>query len=144
MGDGGTQGPGETAVQGCGGSQGAAIGVGPGAPGAAAQSRGDGAGTLPRRPVSVRLFAAAAEALGGSHIVIQLTEGATAADCLAELARRGGPLLHTCTVAVNRVTVAPDQVLDPLAEVAILPPVSGGAGRLLGRSRPGGERRGCG
>lgn len=81
--------------------------------------------------LTVRLFAGAAEALGARAVEVDLPEGATAAQCLDVLAERGGGLLRRCSVAVDRATVGPAHVLRAGTEVAILPPVSGGAGPLL-------------
>ncbi len=82
--------------------------------------------------VSVRLFAAAAEALGTRRLDLELPDGVTAAQCLEELAARGGGrLLARCSIAVERAVVAPDTVLPPGAEIAVLPPVSGGQGEYV-------------
>lgn len=81
--------------------------------------------------VAVRLFAGAADALGARQLAVELPDGATAGDLREELARRGGPLLQRCTVAVDRRAVTPGHVLPPGAEVAVLPPVSGGGERPL-------------
>jgi molybdopterin converting factor subunit 1 len=80
--------------------------------------------------IEVRLFAGAAEAVGARRLRLDLPEGATAADCLAALAVRGGDVLRRCRVAVDRRLVAPEAPLPEGAEVAVLPPVSGGALRL--------------
>jgi molybdopterin synthase catalytic subunit/molybdopterin converting factor small subunit len=76
----------------------------------------------------VRLFAAAAECLGARETEVELPRGATAGQLLSLLAGQGGPLLLRCTVAEDRRAVGPDHVLRPGAEVAVLPPVSGGGG----------------
>lgn len=77
--------------------------------------------------VRVRLFASAAEACGGRELEVELPDGATAGQLLSALAGSGGPLLLRCTVAVRRQAVGPQAALPPEAEIAVLPPVSGGS-----------------
>jgi molybdopterin synthase catalytic subunit len=86
--------------------------------------------------VAVRLFAGAADALGARQLAVELPDGATAGDLREVLARHGGPLLQRCAVAVDRRTVTPGTVLPPGAEVAVLPPVSGGEEPALLRLGP--------
>lgn len=81
--------------------------------------------------LAVRVFAGAAEALGARLVEVELPEGATAGQCLEALAERGGGLLRRCRVAVDRATVGPAHVLHAGSEVAVLPPVSGGADHLV-------------
>lgn len=73
--------------------------------------------------LTVRLFAGLRERAGADRVTVDLPDGATAADLLAalDLAPRA------CIVAVDREYVPADRVLDPRAEVALVPPVSGGA-----------------
>ena len=78
--------------------------------------------------LTIRLFAAAAEAMGARESTEEFPDAPTARALLEALARRGGPLLLRCSVAVDRTLVAPDAVLPGGAEIAVLPPVSGGAG----------------
>ena len=80
--------------------------------------------------VDVRLFAAAAEALGARTCRVQLPEGASAADLLEALAARGGDLLRRCQVAVDQERVPALQRLPESGEIVVLPPVSGGAAAL--------------
>jgi len=75
----------------------------------------------------VRLFAAARDALAASELDLELPDGTTAGQLLAVLAERGGPLLLRCTVAIDRTAGPPQRVLPAGAELAVLPPVSGGA-----------------
>jgi molybdopterin synthase catalytic subunit/molybdopterin converting factor small subunit len=82
--------------------------------------------------LALRLFAAAAEALGTREVWLELPDGATARDCLEALAARGGPLLRRCRLAVDRAAVPPDFRLTEGAEVAVLPPVSGGGALSVG------------
>src|SRR4051794_31678583 len=84
-----------------------------------------------RMVVSVRLFAGLRERAGSERIEVELPDGATIADLLAamELAPR------SCVAAVNREYAGPDTPIGAGDEVALVPPVSGGAD-------PGAVRRG--
>lgn len=79
--------------------------------------------------VTVRLFARARDLAGAEALALDLPAGATVADLRRRLAEerpglRG--LLGRCAVAVNG-EFAEDGLTVPLrAEVALLPPVSGG------------------
>lgn len=78
--------------------------------------------------VHVRLFASYREAAGAGRIDLDLAPGAAVGDAVAEVARRhpqiaGGRAL----VARNRQYVTPDAPLAEGDEVALIPPVSGGA-----------------
>jgi MoaE-MoaD fusion protein len=81
--------------------------------------------------VRVRLFAVLRESVGHEAIELRLPAGATAADALEELARQPalGELLERMPVrlAVNREIVVATTPLDPGDELALIPPVSGGA-----------------
>ena len=77
----------------------------------------------------VRLFARARDLAATDTISVELPAGATVAD----LRRRLGcecpalvPLLARSAVAVNEEFAGDDQAIGPGAEVALLPPVSGG------------------
>ena len=76
----------------------------------------------------VRLFASAREAAGTASDVI---DGATVADVLKSAEVRYGDrfadVLTTCSVWVNGDDVEPDTSIGPDDELAVLPPVSGGA-----------------
>src|SRR4051794_22186843 len=76
-----------------------------------------------RMVVSVRLFAGLRERAGSERIEVELPDGATVADLLAamELAPR------SCVAAVNREYAGPDTPIGAGDEVALVPPVSGGA-----------------
>lgn len=78
--------------------------------------------------VAVRLFAAAREAAGTKQDDLP---GATVDEVLAEASRRYGPVfaavLETSRVWVNGEPANGDEVVGPGDEVAVLPPVSGGA-----------------
>jgi MoaE-MoaD fusion protein len=77
--------------------------------------------------VTVRLFAGLRERAGAAERELELPAGATAADVWPdELGERPDGLL----VAVNRRYVSDDERLEEGDEVALIPPVSGGAFRL--------------
>ncbi|KAL2620679.1 hypothetical protein R1flu_000884 [Riccia fluitans] len=79
--------------------------------------------------VKVLLFARARELVGGSEFDLAVKEGATTADCVAELTTRFAALevmRDSIVVALNF-----DYVTDPVKvkdgdELAIIPPISGG------------------
>ena len=79
--------------------------------------------------VQTLFFAAYRELVGVATLPVELRDGATVADLVAELRGRGAPfdaLPEEPAVAVNR-TYAPGT--EPLAsgdEVAFIPPVAGG------------------
>jgi MoaE-MoaD fusion protein len=75
--------------------------------------------------VTVRLFAMLRERAGAPELTLDLPEGARVSDALASLEglAEGVPLV----MAVNREYADPGQVLDPGDELALIPPVSGGA-----------------
>lgn len=76
----------------------------------------------------LRLFASAREAAGTGSDAF---DGATVADVLAAATQRYGSgfaeVLTTCRIWVNGNDVAPDTMVGPHDEVAVLPPVSGGS-----------------
>lgn len=77
----------------------------------------------------VRLFASAREALGTSTVDVDLPFGATVGQLLDEL-RRTHPRLATTPellVSVNLEYAANDRALREYDEIALIPPVSGGA-----------------
>src|SRR4051812_8833153 len=76
-----------------------------------------------RMVVSVRLFAGLRERAGSERIDVDLPDGATVADLLAamELAPR------SCVAAINREYAGPETPIGAGDEVALVPPVSGGA-----------------
>ncbi len=80
--------------------------------------------------VEVRLFGGLTERTGGNRIEVALTEPATVTDLRLALAEQHpslGPLLHRVKVAVD-LEVADDEVaVTPDSELALLPPVAGGA-----------------
>jgi molybdopterin converting factor small subunit len=76
----------------------------------------------------LRLFAAAREAAGTGRDQV---DGATVADVLAEATRRYGDgfaaVLPLCRIWVNGDSAEPGTAVGDSDEVAVLPPVSGGA-----------------
>jgi len=75
--------------------------------------------------INVRLFAGLRERAQTSEIEVDLPEGSTAAELLVALADIVDDT--RCVVAVNRQYTGPDTVLRAGDEVALVPPVSGGA-----------------
>jgi molybdopterin synthase catalytic subunit/molybdopterin converting factor small subunit len=75
--------------------------------------------------VTVRLFAMLRERAGVSELMLDLPEGARVSDALDSLEglAEGIPLV----MAVNREYADAGRVLDPGDELALIPPVSGGA-----------------
>jgi molybdopterin converting factor subunit 1 len=79
--------------------------------------------------VNVRLFASYREAAGVGHLQLNLPPGSTVKDAIAEIARRH-PLItegRRVVIAKNRNYVTADEPLADGDEVALIPPVSGGA-----------------
>lgn len=82
--------------------------------------------------LQVRLFAVLRERAGRDSLEIELAEGATVGEALQALATASAPLgeaLETMPVvmAVNRSYAGEEQTLAPGDELALIPPVSGGA-----------------
>lgn len=77
---------------------------------------------------TLRLFASAREAAGTSRDTVP---GGTVAEVLRTATQRYGDafaaVLDTCKVWVNGEEATPDQSVTDSDEVAVLPPVSGGA-----------------
>jgi molybdopterin converting factor subunit 1 len=75
--------------------------------------------------VTVRLFAILRERAGASELTLELPDGARVRDALAELGglAEGLPLV----MSVNREYADEEAALDPGDELALIPPVSGGA-----------------
>lgn len=82
--------------------------------------------------LEVRLFGGLWERTGGQRVVtVDLADDATVADLRAQLARAFpalADLLPRVNVAVDLEVVGPQHRLDTATEVAVLPPVAGGAG----------------
>jgi molybdopterin converting factor subunit 1 len=80
--------------------------------------------------VHVRLFARARDLAGSDAVRVQLPEGATVADLRRRLAADCptlAPLLERSALAVANEFAEDALVLSANAEVALLPPVSGGS-----------------
>ena len=75
--------------------------------------------------VHIRLFAALRERAGRDRLELELPEGALVADALAAVDDLAGGL--SLVLAVNREYAAEDQALQAGDELALIPPVSGGA-----------------
>jgi molybdopterin synthase catalytic subunit/molybdopterin converting factor small subunit len=86
--------------------------------------------------VRIRLFAQLRQHTGSEFLDTQIPDGATVADALRELAQR--PPLDAVLdrlpvrMAVNRELAGADVRLHPGDELALLPPVSGGSGEVVG------------
>ena len=83
--------------------------------------------------VHVRLFASYREAAGVGRIDVELPPGARVHDAVAEIAKRH-PLIsegRKVVIARNRDYVDGDAPLADGDEVALIPPVSGGAGQRI-------------
>lgn len=79
--------------------------------------------------VDVKLFAVARQRIGASRVALDLPEAATVADLkrgLAESCPELAPLLPTLMIAVDSEYADDHRVIPPGAEVAAIPPVSGG------------------
>jgi MoaE-MoaD fusion protein len=76
--------------------------------------------------VRVRLFAQLRERAGRGEIELELPEGARVRDALAAVGDLAAGL--PVVMAVNRAYASEDAALSPDDELALVPPVSGGAG----------------
>lgn len=80
--------------------------------------------------IQVRLFAMLRERMGGPSTSVVWTEGMTAGQVLQALCTNHpgeASLIERCRIAVNHEFVSPEQTVGPLDEIALIPPVSGGA-----------------
>jgi molybdopterin converting factor subunit 1 len=82
--------------------------------------------------VSVRLFAGLRERAGTDRLEVELPDEASVADVLAAMADTpvGALRPRECVVAVNREYASADERVHAGDEVALVPPVSGGAGAV--------------
>jgi MoaE-MoaD fusion protein len=89
--------------------------------------------------VEVRLFAMLRERAGADRVTIELPEGATVRDAISAIGRdRGlGDLIAAMPVvmAVNREYAGSDDALAAGDELALIPPVSGGARTAVAHAR---------
>jgi len=98
--------------------------------GADTHERGDDGGRAAVASVRVLLFGAAREAAGRAELLLEVSEPATAASVLAELLRAHPALERfgrSLLVAVNEEYARPERRVNAGDEVAVFPPVSGGA-----------------
>ena len=90
--------------------------------------------------VRVRMFGSLAQATGVREDTLELPDDGDGSALIAALGDRypdANTVLESVSVAVNLEVVAPDRRLDPSDEIALLPPVSGGAQVTVGlRERP--------
>jgi MoaE-MoaD fusion protein len=79
--------------------------------------------------VRVRLFASAREAAGVGHLVLELPDGRVVRDAIAAIAELHPPVggIREMVIAKNREYVGLDEPLADGDELALIPPVSGGA-----------------
>ncbi len=81
------------------------------------------------KKVRVRLFAGVRDALGKDEVLAQIPLEGTVADLVRHLEDAypaGAGLLRSCRVAVDREFAAAEATIPERAEVALIPPVSGG------------------
>ncbi|MEN8151975.1 MAG: molybdopterin converting factor subunit 1 [Planctomycetota bacterium] len=79
--------------------------------------------------IEVLLFAGLADRLGGRTIAVEIPDGTTGGGLLERLAADhpgAAELLGACRVAVDREFADPAGPIPDGAEVALIPPVSGG------------------
>jgi molybdopterin synthase catalytic subunit len=79
-------------------------------------------------------FASAGDALGAAEMDLELADGSRVSDLRARLGRdhpKIAPLWSRLAVAMDGRIVSPGELLRDGAEVALLPPVSGGGGEPL-------------
>ena len=86
--------------------------------------------------VSVRLFAGLRERAGAQHVELELPDGAVVEDLLAAMGQTAVGALHPgeCVVAINREYAGAREPVRAGDEVALVPPVSGGASDAVVRS----------
>jgi molybdopterin converting factor subunit 1 len=80
--------------------------------------------------VVIRLFALAKDRAGRAELDLELSEPATVADLRRALASAHpelAPLIPNLMIAVNAEYAGDSQAIPPSAEIAAIPPVSGGA-----------------
>lgn len=83
-------------------------------------------------PVTVRLFALARQLAGRSELTLELPAPPTVAalrHAIAQSCPELAPLVPNLLIAVDSEYSGDEQPIAPGAEVAVIPPVSGGSGR---------------
>ena len=81
------------------------------------------------KKVRVRLFAGARDAFGRDEVLTQIPLEGTVSDLrrhLEDAYPAAAAMLHRCRVAVAADFAGEDEVIPERAEVALIPPVSGG------------------
>src|SRR6185503_11123480 len=95
--------------------------------------------------VTVRLFAILRERAGRDSVEIELPDDATVADAFDRLGAEPGlgELVERMPLrmAVNREYVGADARIAPGDELAVIPPISGGAEGASSFCRPEGDKR---
>jgi len=84
---------------------------------------------IPMVRYEILMFAAARDLAGTDRLMVELVPPVVAADVLEAIAvgvPELRPLLRACRLAVNREFVANEAAIDSVAEIALIPPVSGG------------------
>ena len=76
--------------------------------------------------VTVRVFAAYADALGADQTTVNVPDPATVGSVRAAIAALSPKLPPRPIVAVNEVYATDDVVIAPGDEIAVIPPVAGG------------------
>lgn len=78
--------------------------------------------------VTVHLFASYAELLGGPTVELHLPAECTVQDLVAQIrSLPGGNALPVVPrIALNRTFAAPQEIVSPTDEIALIPPVAGG------------------
>jgi molybdenum cofactor cytidylyltransferase len=98
-----------------------------------------------RLQLRVMFFAVAKDKAGCSSVDLELPRGSRVGNLRAELARRLpalAPLLKNVMIAVNEEYAGDEAYLTAGARVAVIPPVSGGAGDRRSARASDGESRG--
>jgi MoaE-MoaD fusion protein len=96
--------------------------------------------------VEVRLFGGLRERAGSTHVEVELGEGATVADLRTAVAAAYPQLaeaLPRTNVAVDLAVARDDVPVSPSSELALLPPVAGGAGDGASPAETGGAGDGA-
>src|SRR5438552_11075251 len=89
-----------------------------------------GSETRPTMTIQLLFFAQARERAGSERATLELPEGSRVRDALAKIRERYPALVELMphlAVAVNQRLVGEEEMVLPGAELALLPPVSGGA-----------------
>ena len=80
--------------------------------------------------VTIRLFALAKQKVGRSELTLELPESSTVAHMRQEIARACpelAPLLSSLMIAIDSEYADDQRRVEPGQEIALIPPVSGGA-----------------